>query len=437
MFEILLIVASLALLMFLAYKGMSILWIAPVCAVILGLLSGLPLITKGDDTGILTMFGNGFGGFAGKYMLLFALGAMFGKLMEVTGAAKSVGKFIVDKMGAKRAIIAVVLSNGILCYGGVNLFVVVFATYPLAVSLFREANITRRLIPASIALGAFTFSMTALPGTPQIQNIIPIEYFGTDAMAAPIIGIVAAIIMFAGGCLYLVKAEKKYTAQGIVFTEPKNQTEEDNDQKLPNIVVSTIPLLIVLLTLNILKIDVTIALFLGVLFLIAMMFKDGSYKKIVPTLNEGAKGSIIALANTSAAVGFGSLVKGVPGFEKLTDLLLGMEGGVLLSEAAAVTTLAGATGSASGGMGIALAALGEQYLALATEAGISPEALHRVASIACGGLDSLPHNGAVLTLLAIAGLTHKESYKELFVVTALIPLFATIVAIVMGTVGIV
>ncbi|VEI47581.1 H+/gluconate symporter and related permeases [Actinobacillus equuli] len=90
-----------------------------------------------------------------------------------------------------------------LTYGGVSLFVVVFAVYPLALAVFKEANITRRLIPGTIACGAFTFTMTALPGSPQIQNLIPTRYFGTDAMAAPIMGIIASAVLFFGGVAYL------------------------------------------------------------------------------------------------------------------------------------------------------------------------------------------------------------------------------------------
>ncbi|MFV0440286.1 MAG: GntP family permease [Lachnospirales bacterium] len=443
MLGVLLIVLSLGLLMYLAYRGMSILWISILCAGILGILSGLPITSSGDVKGILTIFGEGFGGFAGSYMLIFLTGAIFGKLMEVSGAAKAVGKLIVEKLGAKNAIAAVIISAGVLCYGGVSLFVVVFAIYPLALSLFREANITRRLIPASIAAGAFTFSMTALPGTPQIQNIIPMEYFGTTAMAAPVIGIVCGMVMMFGAIFYLNSKERKYRANGEVFDEPTGKAAaEEGDDDVPNPWLSLVPLLLVLVTLNIgnfipsINITVEIALLIGIVFIL-VVFYSRIQGKIIETMNSGAAGSIMALGNTAAAVGFGSMVKAVPGFTVLKDMILGLDGAVLASEAIAVTTLAGATGSASGGLGIALSALGEQYLALGQAAGIDPQVLHRVASIACGGLDSLPHCGAVLTLLAITGMNHKKSYFDIFIVTVAIPLVATVLAVILGTVGVV
>jgi H+/gluconate symporter-like permease len=143
-----------------------------------------------------------------------------------------------------------------------------------------------------------------------------------------------------------------------------------------------------------------------------------------------------AIINTSAAVGFGAVVRAVPGFQSLTDLVMGIKGSPLISEAVAVNLLAGATGSASGGMGIALAALGEKYYQLALETGISPEAFHRVASLASGGLDTLPHNGAVLTLLAITGLTHKDSYIDIAVTSLVLPILSSIPAIILASLGI-
>jgi len=160
-------------------------------------------------------------------------------------------------------------------------------------------------------------------------------------------------------------------------------------------------------------------------------------KFFIKALNEGANGSVIAILNTAAAVGFGGVVRAVPGFQVLTDKLLGIDASPLISEALAITLLAGATGSSSGGMGIALEALGPQYMAIAASQGISVEAFHRIATIASGGLDSLPHCGAVITLLAVTGMTHKDSYNDIGMVTCVIPLIALAAAIVLGMMGIV
>src|SRR5690606_35836008 len=352
----------------------------------------------------------GFVGFAKQWFPVFMLGAIFGKLMEDTGMARSVAIALAKLMGKERAILGVLISSAVLTYGGVSLFVVVFAVYPLAIGLFREANINRKLIPGTVALGAFTFTMTAIPGTPQIQNLIPMEYFGTGPTAAPFMGIIATLVMGVGGYVYLRWREKVLKSKGEVFTEPDEKVNEETES-LPNFFLSILPLVAVLLTLNLFKWDVIISLIVGILLI--LVFNIQKVKSFVKAINNGAVGSITAIINTSAAVGFGTVVKAVPGFETLTNMLLNIKGSPLISEAIAVNLLAGATGSASGGMGIALEALGDKYYQIALDSGIAPEAFHRIASLASGGLDTLPHNGAVLTLLAITGMTHKDSYKDI------------------------
>lgn len=426
------IIIGLVVLMVLAYKGMSILWIAPICAGIVAFTGGLDLLPTYQDT-----YMTGFVNFTKAWFPVFMLGAIFGKLMEVTGAAQSVAHWITMIIGKKRAVLAVVVGCGVLAYGGVSIFVVVFAIYPLAVAVFREANVSRKLIPASLALGSFTFAMTALPGTPQIQNLIPMQYFNTTPAAAPIMGIAASFVMGVGGYLYLKWRENKLTAQGELFTEPAGQKLEEIDaSKLPNPLISFIPLVAVIITLNVLKFNIIVSLVIGIL--LSILLNINSVKnRVVEVINQGASNSVIAIINTSAAVGFGAVVRAVPGFNQLTEIVLGIRGNPLISEAVAVNLLAGVTGSASGGLGIALAALGEKYVELAAITGIPLEAFHRIASISSGGLDSLPHNGAILTVLAICGLTHKEAYGDMFVVATAIPIVSTVVAIIFASIGLV
>jgi len=421
---------GLALLMFLAYKGMSIIWIAPLCALVVALTGGLALLPAYTDT-----YMTGFVNFTRSWFPVFMLGAIFGKVMEETGMAQSVANWFAKTIGAKQALLAVVLGCAMLTYGGVSLFVVVFAMYPLAIALFREANISRKLIPGAIALGSFTFTMTALPGTPQIQNLIPREHFGTTAAAAPILGIAAALVMFIGGMIYLKWKEGKLTAAGDLFTEPKQGVKEINVSTLPHPLLAFLPLFAVVGTLNLLKWPIIPALLSGILLTIVL--KPSVIPNLVSVFNAGANGSIIAIINTSAAVGFGMVVRAVPAFKQLTDFVMGIEGNPLVSPAVAVNILAGATGSASGGLGIALTALGKEYLAIAQATGIDPAVFHRITSLSSGGLDTLPHNGAVLTLLAVTGLTHKDSYFDIFIVSLVLPIVSVIVAIVLASFGIV
>ena len=422
---------GLVLLMFLAYRGYSIIWVAPVTATLVALTGSLPLLETYKE-----VYMSGFVGFTKSWFPVFMLGAIFGHLMDYTGAARSIAHWLTKVFGPKRAILGVIIGCAVLTYGGISLFVVVFAMYPLALALFREANISRKLIPGTIALGSFTFTMTAVPGTPQIQNLIPMDYFHTSPTAAPIMGIISSLFMFGLGYAYLSWRERKLTEKGEVFTEPKDKVESNGDllENLPNPFISILPLLSVILTLNLLNWDIVVALLSGII--LSMITNFRLYKGFTGTISSGAVGSITAIINTSAAVGFGSVVRAVPGFQTLTNLVLGIKGSPLISEAIAVNILAGATGSASGGMGIALEALGEQYYQLALETGISPEAFHRVASLASGGLDTLPHNGAVLTLLAITGMTHKESYIDIFITSLVLPVLSSIPAIILASFGI-
>lgn len=423
------IILGLALLVFLAYKGYNIIWVAPVAAMVVAVTGGLELFGAYTET-----YMTGLVNFAKSWFPIFMFGAVFGKLMEVTGLAKSVAVALAGLIGSKRAILAILLACAVLTYGGVSLFVVVFAIYPLAVELFKEADIPKKLIPGTIALGSFTFTMTALPGSPQLNNLIAAQYLGTDAMAAPILGIVAGLIMLAGGYCWLMYREKKLKAAGEGYGA-EDEVEDFASEQLPHWALGVIPLIIVVVALNVLKWPAIGAIGLGAVFIVVTNFKKAS--KFIGALNDGASGSVMAIMNTSAAVGFGSVVKAVPGFAVLTEKLLGMGGSALFSEAVAITTLAGATGSSSGGMTIALEALGSKYLEIAANTGISPEAFHRVATVASGGLDSLPHCGAVITLLAVCKLKHKDSYTDICIVTCVIPILATVAIVVFGSMGIV
>ncbi|MFZ5968783.1 MAG: GntP family permease [Bacillota bacterium] len=457
------IILSLGLLMFLAYRGITVLVLAPILAVLAALLGGgvgaLPTYTE--------IFMTNLAGYLKSYFPLFLLGAIFGKLMDDTGAAKAIAHAIVEKIGKERAILAIVLSCAILTYGGVSLFVVAFAVYPLAAALFRETGTPKRLIPAAIALGSFSFTMTALPGTPQIQNAIPIPFFKTDAYAAPILGIISGIIMFAVGMAWLNYRKNKLIAAGEGYL-PDGMTDEtavtaETEQELPSVIMSLIPIFLVLglnyfftkifypaqeaaLTPILEKLgtspgkvigiwSIIVALVIAIVFIIATNFKRTN---IMESVNKGAFGSMLAILNTASEVGYGNVIKGLAAFAIVQQAILNVApNNPLVGTAISVNVLAGITGSASGGMSIALGAMGETFYNLALQTGMNPELLHRITTMASGGFDTLPHNGAVITLLGICGLTHRQSYKDIGMVSLVIPVATTVIAIILGTMGIV
>ncbi|MEF3331442.1 GntP family permease [Oceanobacillus sp. M60] len=425
------ILLGLVLLIVLAYRGWSIIWIAPICAGVVAVFGGLDLLDAYTNT-----YMQGFVDFTKNWFPVFMLGAIFGKLMEFSGMAQSVAEGIIKVFGEKQAIIGVIMASAVLAYGGISVFVVVFAVYPLAVSMFRQADIPRKLMPATIITGMMTFAMTALPGTPQIQNLIPTAYFNTTAAAAPVMGLAASLVMGGVAYFYLKKREKNLKKAGYGFHELEKDSEAKGKliDKPPHILLSLLPLVSVIITLNILNWDIVVCLLVGILLII--LFSLNQIKGLIPSLNQGATDSVMAMINTSAAVGFGTVVGVVPGFQKLSDYILGIEANPLISMAVASNLMSGATGSASGGLGITMEALGQKYNEIAATSGIAPEAFHRIASIASGGLDALPHNGAVITILIVTGLTHKESYKDIAVVAIVFPILSLIPAILLASVGI-
>lgn len=453
------IVISLLLLMFLAYRGISVLLLAP-------LMAALAVLLSGDGAFLLPIYTDTFMKALGNYVIqffpLFLLGALFGQLMADSGAAQSISKGIVSKLGTHHVVLTVVLACALLTYGGVSLFVVAFAIYPISRELFRQADIPKRLIPASIALGSFTFTMTALPGTPAIQNAIPIPFFETNSFAAPGLGIIAGVIMLGLGTVYLQSRVKKAAAVGEgygIHQERAPATEMDEDEAPMPLALAIIPLVLViglnaLFTYGIFPAldlsyisetfeDVSpsgqtglwailIALLSASTWLVITRWKQ--WKDIKDTVNKGVLGSLLPIFNTASEVGYGAVIASLAGFAIIRDAVLNVSPtNPLISEALAMSVLAGITGSSSGGLSIALQTLGSEYLAMAQEAGINPELMHRVASLAAGGMDTLPHSGAVITLLAICNLTHQKSYLNIAMVTILLPITALISVITLGT----
>jgi H+/gluconate symporter-like permease len=447
--------------MYLAYRGINVLILAPLLALLAVAMSGgIPILATYTQ-----VFMKALGGYLTTYFPLFMLGAIFGKLMADSGSARAIAEWIVSKLGAHNAIVAITLACGILTYGGVSLFVVAFAVYPIASALFRRADVPKRLIPATIALGSFTFTMTALPGTPAIQNAIPMPYFGTTPFAAPILGTFAGLVMFFGGVAWLRMRARAAAGRNEGFGDHP-RTDADSalgaDADLPPVAIAMAPVILViamnaLMTYAIVpNIDaaylgtpefgetsigavggiwsIIVALVAAIVLLIAL--NHSRLVTLKDSINKGTMGSLLPVFNTSSEVGYGAVIASLPAFAMVRDWVVNIDPtNPLISVAVSVNVLAGITGSASGGMSIALATLGDQFMAMAEAGGIAPGLMHRVAALSSGGFDALPHNGAVITLLAICGLTHKQSYADIFVVAVLIPVVATILVVILGSIG--
>lgn len=444
--DFLIVLAALCFLMLVAYRGYSVIIFAPIAAL------GAVFLT--DPTLVAPMFTGLFMekmvGFLKLYFPVFLLGAIFGKLIEISGFSKAIVAATIRLFGPQRSMLSIVAVCALLTYGGVSLFVVVFAVYPFAAELFRQSDIPKRLIPGTIALGAFTFTMDALPGTPQIQNIIPASFFGTDAWAAPWLGVIGGVFIFALGMSYLEWRRRAALKTGEGYGDKLlNEPAIFAGEKLVHPLLALLPLVLVGVANKMLGIfipkhygsqhefipavignaapvvqevskiaaiwAVEGALLIGILSVLILAWRNIA-SQFAESTKPAVSGALLASMNTASEYGFGAVIAALPGFLVVANALKSIPD-PLVNEAVTVTALAGITGSASGGMSIALAAMADTFIANANAAGIPMEVLHRVASMASGGMDTLPHNGAVITLLAVTGLSHRQSYKDIFAIT--------------------
>jgi H+/gluconate symporter-like permease len=472
------ILLGLALLVWLSFRGWSVLVLAPAGALVAAAAAGEPLLAHWTQT-----FMGSAAGFLASFFPLFLLGAVFGKLMDDSGSVSAIARWMTERLGPRRAMLAVVLAGALVTYGGVSLFVAFFVIAPMAQALFKAANIPNRLAPAAIALGTSTFTMSALPGTPAIQNAIPMPFFGTTPFAAPGLGTIAAAVMLGFGLWWLARAEgaarragegyggsiaaasaaaddplvrERATTSGSF--DPAEVKHGHHGDAPPGPLLAAAPLVVVIVV-NLLmsmwvlpRIDtgflaearwggmqlaavsgvwsVIVALLAAIVVLIAL--NRSRLPALRATVDAGANASVLPVLSVASLVGFGAVVAAMPAFELVRAWVLGIEGGPLVSLAIATNILAALTGSASGGLTIALDALGPTYLQLAAEQGIDPALLHRVAVIGAGTLDSLPHNGAVVTLLAVCGSTHGKSYFDIVMVGIVGAILGLVAVIVLG-----
>ncbi len=499
------IVLSLALLITLAYRGHSVVVVAPVAALIAVVFSGAPVLASYTQ-----IFMPALGGFITSFFPLFLTGAIFGKLMTLSGFARQLARWISGLLGPDQAILVTVLATALLTYGGVSAWVVVFTIFPIATALFEEADIPRRLMPAAIALGIFTFATAALPGSPQIHNAIPTRYFGTNTFAAPVLGLVGAIVVFGLGMAWLGWRRRQLRAAGESFHDPTEAELREDRARAPRPDVSRsgdagpaaprtgegtssglgtrpspgvgtvaltraaepgprgttalsgmvglAPILVVVvvnaaMTYAVLPAldtgylaeerfggtslaqvagiwSVTVGMVAGILAVFAM--QPASLRDFVDGLSAGAKNAVLPVFTTASEVGYGAVIASLAVFAAVRDGIFGLSDNALVTSILSVSGISGLTGSASGGLTIALETFGADLSSRAADQGISMEVMHRVTAMASTGFDSLPHNGAIITLLLVCGLSHRESYKDIGVVTVVVPVIGVLLVAVLG-----
>lgn len=472
------ILLSLVLLITLAYRGHSVIVVAPVCALVAAAFSGVPLLATYTQ-----VFMPALGSFIVNFFPLFLVGAIFGRLMTISGMAESLATWISRALGPKHAILATVLATALLTYGGVSAWVIAFTIYPIGVALFQQAGLPKRLMPAAIALGIFTFATAALPGSPQIHNAIPTRFFDTTTYAAPIIGVIGAVITFSLGMLWLNYRQRTLSAAGETYYShlPEHEREsaarEDADAGIGlgtagaapknasgrdihvQGLIGLIPVLVVV-AVNLLFVyvlseawdfgylseerfgETTLSAVLGLwsvttalvaAIISIFVLRPGSLRKLVTGLSEGARNAVLPAFTTASEVGYGAVVASLAIFVVIRDGLFGVTDNALVLGSLATAVIAGITGSSSGGLTITLQSFSEDLTRLAAEQGIALEFMHRAMAMASVSFDSLPHNGAIITLLLVTGMTHRQAYKDIGVVTVIVPAIGVIAVMLLGS----
>ena len=435
----------------LAFKGISALILAPLVTCFVLIFSP---IFAGTDIAILdglkTQFMPAAADYVSSYFLVFFMGALFGAVYQFTGAAKSIAKWLAGMCHGKFVAPIIMCITGVLTYGGISGFVVFFVIYPIALQMFRSANLTRRLIPAAISAGCWTWSMYG-PGSPSIQNVIPIEILGTTPTAALVPSLIATVASFVMIFVWLEYRAHSFSKRGYYFHDDRMRTqlspdelqEDDPNEVLPNPIVALIPIIVILVLFNaplFLKEDgtrgglpVETSVFAGVVLATILFFPrvEGGVNGWLKVFNKGAADSGVSILNTAIVVGFGGVVQNTQGFTDLVESLTHLNMNPLVFVMITVAVCAGACGSASGGMGVAFNALKDIYSSLGADFAY----VHRIGAIAAGTLDTLPHQGAQITLLGICKCTHKEAYFDIAITQIAIPFITCFIFIALASMG--
>lgn len=421
------LLVAMVILVLLVMKGINIFIIAFICTAVVALTGQIPIYDA-----FKTHYIGGFVGFLAANFFVFLTGTMLGKAMEITGGAKAIAQMLIRGLGNKKAFLAIPLACGVLGYGGVSAFVISFAVFPIALQVFHEADLPRKFIPAALTFGCSTFAMVA-PGAPQIHNAIVANAMGVDIMAGAVVGFISCGFMLVMGSIWLYKMISKAKAQGGHFVAKPMDVFGEKGEKLPKGMVALIPLIITVLLINI-KFDgknivkLEEGLFIGTLFTIILMNRYQDNKKLFEHFAEAIKSSIFAITNTCAVVGFGGVVKAAVAFPLIVNAMTNVPGPPVAGVAIGTMIIAGITGSASGGLGIAAPLLGPAFLAK----GVSAATMARLMAISSSSLDSLPHNGYIVTVTnGVCNETHKDAYGPVFKLTVVVPFIATILAVIL------
>lgn len=432
-------IAIVAIIWF-SVKGMHIAVAAPLATLIVILTSQMDIF--GSLVGKEHSYMTGLAGFLINNFAIFLLGAILAQYIEKSNATLAIANYVLKLVGRDNPFIvmlAFAFIAAVLTYGGVSLFVVMFALIPLAKPIFKELDVSWKLLPIPLFLGMATITMSMLPGSPSVQNAVPTSAIGTTLTAAPVLSLIGAAAALAFGVFYLFIQLKASKARGEGFysysggeaekkaDELKGASQEQIDEtKLPSIVLSILPLVTLIIIImffskvsHIILIALTVAIVMS-----AIIFKP-YIKNQMPLLNAGANGSIGSAFATSSSVAFGSVLTISPAFAIIQQAITSIPGSPLIGLSVATALLSAVTGSASGSLGIVMNSIAPDYIAT----GLNPELVHRIAVVAAAVTTSMPHSGVNITYNNLAGTTLKDGFFHQVMIVGGCHLVALIVMI--------
>ncbi len=405
------LILAVVLITGLALKGVPIFFAAAITSLFILVTQGMPVVPGMTET-----FAQAFGGFISKNFFIFVLGAIFGKILELSRATDSIANFVVGKLGEKAVIPAIIIAGGIMGYGGISVFVGLFSLYPLMFSLFERANITRTLAPAIYCAAAGSFTVW-MPGAPSIQLLMPVTAFGTSTFAAAAPGLIVAFIQIILEILLCQYFVKKTQAKGLGWEgweEAGAAAHGKEDSNYPPFLLALLPMIILIVSLGVLKINPPVALTIGIvagliLYAKYLPWKDNFWKHL-QTAFAGGSGALMA---TCSAVGFGAVIQSTPAFQNLINIVVGMEGNPVIISVAITAILAGICGSGTGGEAMSLPIIQEYFVPM----GANVEALTSGVALSTM-IFTLPNNSVVNTAITAANTTHKKAYPYMFATIA-------------------
>lgn len=417
------LILALIVLLVMVMKGINIFIATFVCTFIIAITNSMDI----SET-FRSFYMGGFTNFLKANWFMFLTGSLIGGAMRITGAAEAIAKVLIRVFGVDKAVITIPLSCGILAYGGVSAFVCSFAVYQIALNVFREANLPRRFMPGALCFGCSTFAMVA-PGAIQIHNTIIVNELGTNMMSGAVNGFISCAFMLVVGCIVLHKMVNNAVKRGESFQEREGDDFVE-DTNLPKFYIAIIPLIVTITTINLKILSPETGVLLGAVLTIVLLFSRVTKEEVINTTTQGISTSLESITNTCAVVAFGAVVQNSAIFGVIVKAMTSMPGPELLAVMIGTMIIAGVCGSASGGIGIAASVLGPLFIAK----GVDPNAIHRVMAISSSSLDSLPHNGYIITVTnSLCKESHEDAYGPVFILTVVIPFIAAILAVALFT----